>query len=157
MLPDVARLQSLPLILVRGLPGVGKTTWARGTFPQRFLIEADHFFVTAGGAYQWAAALASSAHAWCLATTEAHLHVRHPVIVANTFVTRLELSPFFRLFTQFGRMPWQEKVAVVTVQPGLLTLPDLARRTTASGHEVPLHVLERMQAAWEACEHEYRV
>ena len=151
---DLERLQSFPLILIRGLPGVGKSTLARRAFPQRFLIEADHFFVTAGGTYQWQAALTSSAHSWCLTTTEAHLTVRHQVVVANTFVTRLALSPYFRLLTQLGRTPWQYKVAVITVGHGRLTLADLAHRTGASGHQVPLHVIEKMAAAWEGCEDE---
>lgn len=155
MTTNLACWQSYPLILLRGLPGVGKSTLARRAFPQRFLIEADQFFVTCGGDYQWRASLATSAHAWCLKTTEAHLHVQHPVVVANTFVRRLDLSPYFRLFTQFGATPWQEKVAVVTVPHSLGMLPALARRTHASGHEVPLHVLERMHAAWEPCEGEY--
>jgi predicted ABC-type ATPase len=148
------RFQPYPLVLIRGLPGVGKSTLARRYFGSRFLVEADQFFVTADGQYHWSTPKASAAHAWCLATTEAHVHARHQVIVANTFVKRGMISPYIRLM-QWNDEPWYARLAVITMPPAPLSLEQLAQRTHASGHAVPLDVLARMHAEWEACEGEY--
>jgi predicted kinase len=149
---DLERVRHFPLVLIRGIPGVGKSTLARHAFGSRFLVEADQFFLTAAGVYHWQRHHASVAHAWCLKTTAAHLDCGHQVVVANTFVTRIELAAYFRLGR---RLSWHHDIAVLMLPHVHLPLEALAQRTQASGHDVPLAVLARMAATWEPCEGEY--
>lgn len=87
------------LILIRGVPGSGKSTTARKMKeknPEYVHIEADMWFVR-DGKYEFDATKLGQAHAWCQARTEAELRVGKTVIVSNTFTTIKELRPYFAI------------------------------------------------------------
>lgn len=52
------------LILIRGLPGSGKTTMAKTLYPDHVLCEADQFFETDKG-YIFDGSKIKEAHAYC--------------------------------------------------------------------------------------------
>lgn len=87
------------LILIRGIPGAGKSTTARKMKeknPEYVHIEADMFFMR-DGVYVFDASKLGAAHAWCQARTEAELRAGKTVIVSNTFTTIKELRPYFAI------------------------------------------------------------
>ncbi|EJU9535837.1 ATP-binding protein [Vibrio alginolyticus] len=78
------------LTLVRGLPGSGKSTYAKTL--DAILVEADQFFIDKNDNYQYDPALIKTAHAWCQLETKRLLRAGFDVVVANTFVKNWEMS-----------------------------------------------------------------
>ena len=84
------------LIIVRGLPGSGKSTFAKNNFPSYFLMEADRYFEV-DGEYIFKREKLEMAHMWCRITTKSILQDGLDVIVCNTFTTKKELKPYFKI------------------------------------------------------------
>lgn len=118
------------MILIRGLPGSGKSTIAsRLTFtPLISHIETDMFWVI-DGEYKWDAARLTEAHAWCLAETRKLLEKGMIPVVSNTFTTIKELKPYFDLAKEFSVTP-----NVILAQGGFKNI-----------HNVPEATLKRMR------------
>lgn len=79
------------LTIIRGLPGSGKTTFAKSL--SATLVEADMFFEK-DGSYNFDAKKLGEAHAWCFERTKQLLSEGHNVVVANTFTTMKEMRPY---------------------------------------------------------------
>ena len=79
------------LILVRGLPGSGKSTVAKKLGAP---VSADTYFETERG-YQFDPSKLSEAHAWCQQMAR-YLVVNETTAVANTFTQRWEMEPYLR-------------------------------------------------------------
>jgi predicted kinase len=120
------------LVLVRGLPGSGKSTFARKLAGFRHL-EADMFFVGADGAYVFEPTKLKEAHAWCQEQCKATLLAGGNVVVSNTFVKRWEMSFYVNLAAELG-----VEVTEVTVAGSYSNV-----------HGVPDAVVERMRSNWE--------
>lgn len=86
------------LILIRGLPGSGKTTFANEYLAPKgyLLVEADMYFMVRGN-YCFNPMYLKEAHAWCLDTTRIYLNQGFRVVVCNTFTRHWELTPYFSL------------------------------------------------------------
>lgn len=97
------------LIIIRGLPGSGKTTLANriGESIQSNWThyEADMYFTDTQGNYKWDRNKLREAHAWCLEKTREDMHKGYTVIVSNTFTTRRELNPYFDIAREWGITP----------------------------------------------------
>lgn len=93
------------LILLRGLPGAGKSTFARlisenGAYPT---FSVDDYFTDEQGNYHFNFAENYKAYSQCLKHTESAIIARHSkVIVHNTFTMDWELEPYFKLSETYG-------------------------------------------------------
>lgn len=135
------------LVLVRGLPGSGKTTLARSMLQEftngGFLFEADQWFEK-DGAYNYQPEQIQAAHDWCLAAATAHLvdNIEKPVFVANTFTLRNHLKPYIQAACDLSH-------TVYILEP--LTVwafnPEACARFNQ--HGVPLTTIQRMFQQWE--------
>jgi predicted kinase len=89
------------LIIIRGVPGTGKSTKARGLIERDLAdahFEADQYFVNKEtGAYEFDATKLRSAHKQCIDNTEAALKDGLRVVVSNTFTTASELLYYYRV------------------------------------------------------------
>lgn len=83
------------IVLIRGLPGSGKTTLAK-EMKSHVHIEADMYFEK-DGEYRYNPAEIQKAHDWCLDQVRAALRGGRDVVVANTFVRKWEMKPYYQL------------------------------------------------------------
>ena len=87
------------LVLIRGLPGSGKSTMASVlTMVGYAHFEADMYFER-GGKYQHDRSQISNAHAWCQTMTRAALTDGKRVVVSNTFTRLRDLEPYLQMTT----------------------------------------------------------
>lgn len=133
---ELAKIAHLPegevalprLVLIRGLPGSGKTTKAMGYLNDGYKhIEADQFFLV-NGEYRFDASKLPEAHAWCLDQTRRALGEGEFVCVANVFATVEDMKPYSDLGVDYQ--------VVEANYPG------------QSVHKVPKDKLRAMQSTW---------
>jgi predicted kinase len=120
------------LVLIRGLPGSGKTTLAKEKFPNHALIEADQWFETKDG-YRWDFQDLPDAHIWCQKQTECLLRQGKNVVVANTFVQRWEMSFYVAIAVRT-----RSSLKVIT-----------AKGSYKNIHGVPEENIDKMMKQWE--------
>ena len=110
------------LILVRGIPGEGKTTFAKMMFDTRSAVqpwvwlEQDHWRDHPTGRI-YKDRFNGTAGAWCLGRAADAL--RNPlsnVIVSNTFATVIKLQPYFLLAEELNMVGHDIRVTVLHVE-----------------------------------------
>ncbi|XP_054649157.1 NEDD4-binding protein 2-like 2 [Dunckerocampus dactyliophorus] len=96
---------SLVLILMRGLPGSGKSTMARellSTGPSGLILSTDDYFADRDG-YRYDPGLLGAAHEWNQRRAgDAMYDSRSPVIIDNTNLQAWEMKPYIRMALQRG-------------------------------------------------------
>lgn len=136
MYNDNARADCSPsLVLIRGIPGSGKSTAARRSFPLHEHVEADMYFTDFfTGKYRFNPYRLSDAHSWCQHITEKSLRDGKSVVVSNCFVLLEHMEPYLEIAK---RCYIKEVEVYVRTHPG------------KSVHNVPVHTIERMRNQFE--------
>lgn len=126
---ETPHLKASRLTLIRGLPGSGKSTFAKSM--NAVHAEADQYFYT-GGSYVFDPSKVAAAHSQCLTKAVDALKSDESVVVANTFTTFKEMAPYLEAARQYG--------ANVVV---------LNMKTQYEGvHNVPQAAVDRMKDRW---------
>lgn len=91
------------LILLRGLPGAGKSTLAT-LLSNKYVVETDMYFIDDfTGEYKFNQRDLSKAHNWCRDTVEFWMKYNvKKIVVANTFTQERELKGYYELAKQYG-------------------------------------------------------
>lgn len=121
------------LVIVRGLPGTGKSTIAKELFPNHTHWEADKFFVNQFGKYCFQPRLIPYAHQWCQKGVQDALNRGESVIVTNTFTRKHEYMVYQNMAKDMG-IPCYVMIANGNYE---------------NVHGVPPETLAKMAARWE--------
>lgn len=131
------------LILLRGVPGAGKSTTAKllgadGAGIAHF--EADMYFMV-DGEYKFDATKLKDAHQWCQNSVEHAMLLNHVtghnsrIIVSNTFTQEWEMDAYYKLAKQ-----WNYRVTSLIVEN---------RHGGINEHGVPEDKLQAMKDRFE--------
>lgn len=91
------------LYIVRGIPGSGKSTFAKELTSNVF--ESDQFFINDDGEYKFDFTKIKEAHADCQSNVESAMSSSIPKIaVSNTFTQEWEMVPYLDLAKKHGYM-----------------------------------------------------
>lgn len=135
----------MKLILIRGLPGAGKSEMSR-LFDGPTFAADDYFYERGDGVYDFHPQLLTAAHQLCQERTLKALNGEHLVaVVTNTFSQRWELEPYLRMAEEGSHGVW-----VIDLFDGGLTNSQLAARGL---HGVPVEGIAAMRSRWE---HDWR-
>jgi len=89
------------LYIVRGIPGSGKSTFAKTLGGQHY--EADMFFIDGNGEYKFDGSKIKLAHNWCMIQTQKAMVDDEPkIVVSNTFTQEWEMETYFKLAEENG-------------------------------------------------------
>jgi predicted kinase len=99
------------LYIVRGLPGSGKSTFAKKLVGANFLVcEADKYFINKEtGEYNFDVTKLKDAHKYCHDLVETYMkdslvndQFYREIAVSNTFTQEWEMKPYFELAEKYG-------------------------------------------------------
>jgi predicted kinase len=129
------------ILIMRGLPGAGKSTWVKENYPDACICSADGYFLNENGDYVFDGEKISEAHAWCLRSFAETLSSidrgesdsPDVVIVDNTCIRAWEISPYYNLASAYGH-----QVSIIQVDC------DVPTAHSRNVHGVPLERVETM-------------
>lgn len=121
------------LYIVRGIPGSGKSTFAKTLGGIHF--EADMFFIK-DGEYKFDGSKIKLAHNWCMIQTQKAMVDDEPkIVVSNTFTQEWEMETYFKLAEENGY-----KVFTIIIEN---------RHGNTNQHGVPEDKIEQMKNRFE--------
>jgi predicted kinase len=125
------------LYIVRGIPGSGKSTFAKTLVTKDYCHkEADMFFIDRDGNYNFNPSQIKDAHKWCQEEMNFLMRLEHsPVVVSNTFTQEWEMDPYFEMAKEYGY-----KIFTIVVEN---------RHGGVNDHNVPDEVLTKMRDRFE--------
>lgn len=134
-------MKPLTLYLVRGLPGSGKSTFAKQLVSSGLVddhFEADMFFIhPKTGEYNFNRDQLPKAHMWCQSETKESLSAGRSVVVSNTFVQEWEIEAYIEMAKECNA-----KLVSTVVEN---------RHEGKTLHDVPEQVIKRMENSFEVC------
>jgi predicted kinase len=130
------------LIILRGLPGSGKSSFANYMFSNN-IFEADKYFYDEDGTYNFDVTKLHTAHKWCQHQVEHAMEDNleskgqycNEIVVSNTSTTEKELEPYLKLAEKYDY-----KVVSLIVEN---------RHGNKSVHNVPDETMEKMGKRFE--------
>ena len=83
------------VIIMRGLPGSGKSTYIKDNYPDAIVCSADHFWIQEDGSYKFNVNKLGEAHKCCYNKFKGLLNLSNPlVIVDNTNTSEKEMRNY---------------------------------------------------------------
>ena len=128
------------LILVRGVSGSGKSTFAEEfLYPISLVISTDDFFMN-DGVYEFDPKLLAENHAKCIQCVESEMQdpqqdIEPNIVVHNTFTQAWEMKPYQELAEKYGY--------------NFYTIIVENRHKSVSTHDIPKHIISSQKERFE--------
>jgi len=97
------------LVLLRGLPGSGKSSFAKHMWSDFVICEADQFFYDQEGNYNFDPSKLRDAHKYCkdkvetfMSDNEKNSQFYPEIVVSNTFTREWEMDEYFKLAKKYN-------------------------------------------------------
>ena len=97
------------LVLLRGLPGSGKSSFAKHMWSDFVICEADQFFYDPEGNYNFDPSKLRAAHKYCrdkvetfMSDNEKNSQFYPEIVVSNTFTREWEMDEYFKLAKKYN-------------------------------------------------------
>lgn len=128
------------VIIMQGVPGSGKSTWAKQyrdyVDENTRIVSADNFFLHFDGVYRFDPTQLSAAHGECLRTFLMCIdNGSSTIIVDNTSTTVVEIAPYYAIAEAHGY-----EVEILRVEC------DCEQAASRNSHGVPRDSVLRLQA-----------
>jgi len=139
------------LVLVRGLPGIGKSTFAKSLKGYQH-FETDKHFTDRFGDYVFDKTKLAEYHKKTQIDTYLHLEYGNNVVVSNTFSQKWEMQPYINISHIYG----DAKITIISLR-AFSSIRDeniIEKLTARCVHHVPIEVIKHMNARWEDYESE---
>ena len=131
------------MVILRGLPGCGKTTTAKQITVQNGVVFSTNDYFYENGIYKFDAKKLKDAHLWNQQRTKDAMEKDEGLIVIdNNNVRKWEAKPYVELATKFGYTVEFQTVETLWK----FTLDELVSRNT---HNIPNNIIQRMIDQWE--------
>lgn len=122
------------VVIIRGLPGCGKTTMALSFADRGYKhCEADHYFFN-DGVYEYDASKINEAHEYCRNKAISELERGGKVVIANTFTRKWEIKELLESLPVDFR-----DIEILVCHGG-----------TGNDKNIPAFKLEQMKHRWES-------
>lgn len=122
------------LIILRGLPSSGKTSFAQLIEP-RAICSADDYHYN-NNIYNWKAENIKKSHSWAIRKCRRFMQIRcSKVVIANTNTTEKEMQPYEELAKEYDY-----RIYHIIVEN---------RHQNKNSHEVPEETIEKMRTRFD--------
>lgn len=133
------------VIIMRGLPGSGKSTHVRDNFPDAVVASADDFFVNENGDYVFVRGKIGEAHQSCWTVfINAVFNKERNIVVDNTNMCGWEYTNYVLLARKMGY-----EIQIHTMKAGLTDDTKLTTLLKRNSHGVDLKTIKSMKERFE--------
>lgn len=128
------KYRMVKLFLIRGVPGSGKSSFAQDlldSFVVGAICEADYYFTSGHGDYNFDASKLKEAHNYCQELARSNLKIGVSVVVSNTSTTEKEVETYRKIAEEFGA----QFISIVVE----------SRHDGKNQHNVPIDKIQQMK------------
>lgn len=126
------------VIIIRGLPGAGKTHFARDQYPGALLLEGDQYFITPEGLYKFGEGKLSNSTEYVKIMLKAALETGiKTVVITGTSPDGTTAKEYAKIARHYGHTV---KYIWIDYDNG---------NTNQNRHGVPSDVINKMKNAWQ--------
>jgi len=145
------------LILLRGIPGSGKSTKAKQLASPLYICEADDYWLNCVGDYLFVPEKIGKAHAWCQNKVSLLMMAkRDTIVISNTNITRKDRQVYIDMAKDNGYeveivlpdSPWFNEI-LPRIRNKTFTDADVQCFVDKNTHNVPFEAIKRMMTRWE--------
>ena len=145
------------MIIVRGIPGSGKSFKSKQLAPISNIFSTDSYWLNEKNEYVFDRAKLHTAHKWNIARVETALQEhKTPIVIDNTNITKKEYKPYILLAYKYNYAityalpdsPWFLDI-LPRLRDQTFTDADVHIFFEKNSHDVPFEVIKNMMKNWE--------